>query len=60
VVSFAPRPLYPQGKSPWYPLDKRKTNNKGKPKSKEGKTESVLYETRKTDNYRSSGAFGDL
>jgi hypothetical protein len=23
VVSFMPRPLYPQGKSPWYPLDRR-------------------------------------
>jgi hypothetical protein len=23
VVSFAPRPLYPQGKNPWYPLDRR-------------------------------------
>jgi len=23
VVSFMPRPLYPQGKSPQYPLDKR-------------------------------------
>jgi hypothetical protein len=22
VVSFTPRPLYPQGKSPWYPLDR--------------------------------------
>jgi hypothetical protein len=22
VVSFTPRPLYPQGKSPWYSLDK--------------------------------------
>jgi hypothetical protein len=22
-VSFTPRPLYPQGKSPWYPLDRR-------------------------------------
>jgi len=21
VVSFTPRQLYPQGKSPWYPLD---------------------------------------
>jgi hypothetical protein len=21
VVSFTPRPLYPQRKSPWYPLD---------------------------------------
>jgi hypothetical protein len=23
VVSFTPRPLYPQGKSLWYPLDRR-------------------------------------
>jgi hypothetical protein len=23
VVSFIPRPLYPRGKSPWYPLDRR-------------------------------------
>jgi hypothetical protein len=23
VVSFTPRPLYFQGKSPWYPLDRR-------------------------------------
>jgi len=23
VISFMPRPLYPQGKSPWYPLDWR-------------------------------------
>jgi hypothetical protein len=22
VVSFTPRPLYPQGKSPWYPFDR--------------------------------------
>jgi hypothetical protein len=22
-VNFTPRPLYPQGKSPWYPLDRR-------------------------------------
>jgi hypothetical protein len=22
VVTFKPRPLYPQGKSPWYPLDR--------------------------------------
>jgi hypothetical protein len=21
--SFTPRPLYPQGKNPWYPLDRR-------------------------------------
>jgi hypothetical protein len=24
AVSFTPRPLYPQGKSPWYPLDRLK------------------------------------
>jgi hypothetical protein len=24
MVSFTPRPLYPQGKSPWYPLDRKK------------------------------------
>jgi hypothetical protein len=23
VVSFTPQSLYPQGKSPWYPLDRR-------------------------------------
>jgi hypothetical protein len=23
VVSFTPGPLYSQGKSPWYPLDRR-------------------------------------
>jgi hypothetical protein len=23
VVSFTPQPLYPEGKSPWYPLDRR-------------------------------------
>jgi hypothetical protein len=23
VVNFTPRPLYPQRKSPWYPLDRR-------------------------------------
>jgi hypothetical protein len=23
MVSFTPQPLYPQGKSPWYPLDRR-------------------------------------
>jgi hypothetical protein len=25
VVSFSPLPLYPQGKNPWYPLDRRPT-----------------------------------
>jgi hypothetical protein len=23
VISFTPRPLYSQGKSPWYPVDRR-------------------------------------
>jgi hypothetical protein len=23
MVNFTPRPIYPQGKSPWYPLDRR-------------------------------------
>jgi hypothetical protein len=23
VASFTPRPLYPRGKSPWYPSDRR-------------------------------------
>jgi hypothetical protein len=32
VVSLTPRPLYPQGKSPWYPLDRRL----GKPQSQSG------------------------
>jgi hypothetical protein len=33
VVSFTPQPLYPQGKSPWYPLDKRL----GGPQSRSGR-----------------------
>jgi hypothetical protein len=32
VVSFTPRPFYPQGKSPWYPLDRRL----GGPQSRSG------------------------
>jgi hypothetical protein len=32
VVSFTPRPLYSQGKSPWYPLDRRL----GGPQSRSG------------------------
>jgi hypothetical protein len=32
VVSFTSRPLYPQGKSPWYPLDRRL----GGPQSRSG------------------------
>jgi hypothetical protein len=33
VVSFTPRPLYPWGKSSWYPLDRRL----GGPKSRSGR-----------------------
>jgi hypothetical protein len=33
VVSFTPRPLFPQGKSPWYPLDRRL----GGPQSRSGR-----------------------
>jgi hypothetical protein len=33
VVSFTPRPLYHQGKSPWYPLDRRL----GGPQSRSGR-----------------------
>jgi hypothetical protein len=32
-MSFTPRPLYPQGKSPWYPLDRRL----GEPQSHSGR-----------------------
>jgi len=32
-VSFTPRPLYPQGKNPWYPLDR----GLGGPKSLSGR-----------------------
>jgi len=28
MVSFTPLPLYPQGKSPWYPLDRRLAKRK--------------------------------
>jgi hypothetical protein len=33
VVSFTPRPLYPHGKIPWYPLDRRL----GGPQSRSGR-----------------------
>jgi hypothetical protein len=33
VVSFTPRPLYPQGNSPWYPLDR----SLGGPQSRSGR-----------------------
>jgi hypothetical protein len=37
VVSFTPRPLYPQGKNPWYPLDRRL----GGPRSQSGRASAV-------------------
>jgi hypothetical protein len=33
VVGYTPRPLYPQGKSPWYPLDRKL----GEPQSRSGR-----------------------
>jgi hypothetical protein len=41
VVSFTPRPLYPQGKSSWYPLGRRL----GGPQSRSGRggEEVILY-----------------
>jgi hypothetical protein len=33
MVSFTPRPLYAQGKNPWYPLDRRL----GEPQSRSGR-----------------------
>jgi len=33
VIRFTPRPLYPQGKSPWYSLDRRQ----GEPQSHSGR-----------------------
>jgi hypothetical protein len=33
MVSFTPRPLYPQGESPWYPLNRRL----GGPQSRSGR-----------------------
>jgi hypothetical protein len=33
VISFTPRPLYPQGRSPWYPLDRML----GGPQSRSGR-----------------------
>jgi len=35
VFRFTPQPLYPQGKSPWYPLDRRL----GGPQSHSGHSE---------------------
>jgi hypothetical protein len=38
VVSFTPRPLYPQGRSPWYPFHRRL----GGPQSRSGKVKGKL------------------
>jgi hypothetical protein len=43
VVSFTPRPLYPQGRSPWYPLDRRL----GGPQSRSGRGGVVVAVTYK-------------
>jgi hypothetical protein len=32
MVSFTSRPLYPQGKSPWYPLDRRLGGPQNRPR----------------------------
>jgi hypothetical protein len=32
-VSFTPRPLYPKGKSPWYPLDRSLSEHGGEEKN---------------------------
>jgi hypothetical protein len=43
VVSFAPQPFYPQGKSPQYPLNRRL----GGPQNKSGRRgEKKIYETK--------------
>jgi len=38
VVSFTPRPLYPQGKSPWYPLYRRLGGPQGGGEEKNSQT----------------------
>jgi hypothetical protein len=48
VVSFTPRPLYPQGKSPWYPLDRRL----GGPQSRSGCSEEKNSQPRRESNPR--------
>jgi hypothetical protein len=41
VVSFKPRPLYPRGKSPWYPLDRRL----GEPQNHYTLKKVLMYDT---------------
>jgi hypothetical protein len=49
VVSFTPRSLYPQGKSPWYPLDRRL----GGPQSRSGDCdEEKIPSSRRESNPR--------
>jgi hypothetical protein len=51
VVNFTPRPLYPKGKSPWYPSDRRL----GKPHSRSGRGgEEKISSPCRVSNPRSS------
>jgi hypothetical protein len=45
-MSFTPRPLYPQGKSPRYPLDRRL----GGPQSRSGRGEDKILDPTRTHN----------
>jgi hypothetical protein len=47
VVSFTLRPLYSQGKSPWYPLDRRL----GGPQSRSGRGEEKNSQPRRTQYF---------
>jgi hypothetical protein len=40
VVSYTLRTVYPQGKSPWYPLDRRL----GGPQSRSGRGDEGMFE----------------
>jgi hypothetical protein len=48
VVSFTPRQLYPQGKSPWCPLDRRL----GEPQSRSGRGDEKNSNPRQESNPR--------
>jgi hypothetical protein len=53
MASFTPRPLYPQGNSPWYPLDRRL----GGPQSQSGHGgEEKNSQTSRTDVQRAHDA----
>jgi hypothetical protein len=42
MVSFTPRPLYPQGRIPWYPLDRRLGGTQSRSGHGEGKNSQPL------------------